>query len=47
VLYRSLVARHEAQLTLAGHDTVRPPTPIQVARLLSGVVRHPALSLAG
>jgi chemotaxis response regulator CheB len=47
VLYRSLVARHEAHLTLAGHETVRPPTPIQVARLLGAVVRQPALSLAG
>jgi chemotaxis response regulator CheB len=47
VLYRSLVARHEAHLTLAGHETPRPPTPIEVARLLGAVVRHPAMSLAG
>jgi chemotaxis response regulator CheB len=46
VLYRSLVARHEAHLTLAG-DNVRPPTPIQVARLLRAVVRPAVMSLAG
>jgi chemotaxis response regulator CheB len=46
VLYASLIARHEAHLTLAGHETPPPPTPIQVARLLSSVVRHPAMTLA-
>ena len=46
VLFGSLVARHEAHLSLAGHETTRPPTPIQVARLLGSVVRHPAMTLA-
>lgn len=46
VLYESLVARHEAHLTLAGHETPWPPRPIEVAHLLESVVRHPAMTLA-